>query len=110
MEQAHWAPDRIEMLANLYVVLTDHTYCSSDSEVEKKTWVRYQAEQQIQWHLAIPSPKGTWDIGILSKVLMASTHTQVRDELCDKSEKVLVLYYIRYITDLAGMHRFAFQH
>ena len=87
MEQADWACDCVQMLTNFYAALTDHAYHSSDKEVEKRTWVLYQAEQHIQWHLTIPSPEGTWDIGILSTVLMASTCAQVIDVLRERSER-----------------------
>jgi len=45
MDQAGWPLAHIQMMANFYVGLTDHEYCSSGSEVDKRTWVLYHDEQ-----------------------------------------------------------------
>ena len=74
MEEADWPVERIIMLASFWANLQVHELRSSRDPVDQKTLLLYQAQQRRLWHLAIPSPRGAYNISVIDE-----THSSLRD-------------------------------
>jgi len=104
-DQARWPVAHVQMMANFYMGPTDHGYHSSVSEVDKRTWVLYHAEQQLHWHFALSMSNtgGTWVICILSAVLIGKTHTHVLDGLREKKEKDQSIWVSHFLPSILAL-------
>jgi len=80
MSNARWVPERITMLSEFWAALINHPYRSSPAEVDNQTLLVYQAEQRLNWHHAIDTPEGAWDIGIIEPTLLRETRQRVSDD------------------------------
>ncbi|KAH9830052.1 uncharacterized protein C8Q71DRAFT_693639, partial [Rhodofomes roseus] len=74
MEEAHWDPDRMNMLADFWGNLHEHAYAQSRVENKNKAILIYQAEQRRAWHRALNTPKGAWDISIIVESLLLEAY------------------------------------
>jgi len=77
MEEADWPPERIVMLASFWGNLQVHELRSSRDPLDQKTLLLYQARQRRLWHLAIPSPRGAYNIATIDETIMRTTKEEI---------------------------------
>jgi len=77
MEEADWPTDRVAMLASFWGKLQIHEMRSSCDPLDQRTLLLYQARQRRLWHLAIPSPRGAYNISLIDENVMRKTKEEV---------------------------------
>jgi hypothetical protein len=77
MEEADWPQERIIMLASFWANLQIHELRSSSDPLDQKTLLLYQARQRRLWHLAIPTPRGAYNIATIDETIMRKTKEDV---------------------------------
>ncbi|KIJ28669.1 hypothetical protein M422DRAFT_189489 [Sphaerobolus stellatus SS14] len=89
MEAAAWPDERVNMMANLWGKLLGHKKRSSANAIDIKSLITYQAEQRRKWHLAIATPRGAWNIGIISEEVLKEVSDEVYQRDREKKDREL---------------------
>jgi len=102
MNNADWTQQCRNMLAVFWSGLLNHEYHSSPKDLDIKTLLVYQAEQQSNWHEAIDTPISAWDISIINEDIMQEVSEQVYKEHHDRLDsemrlRVSVLHFFYLI-------------
>jgi hypothetical protein len=77
MEEADWPAERVAMLASFWGKLQVHEMRSSRDPLDQKALLLYQSRQRRLWHLAIPTPRGAYNISILDESVLRQTKDEV---------------------------------
>ncbi|KIJ31394.1 hypothetical protein M422DRAFT_266931 [Sphaerobolus stellatus SS14] len=89
MEAAAWPEERVNMMVNIWGKLLSHKKRSSANALDVKSLIVYQAEQHRKWHLAIATPRGAWNIGIISEEVLKGVSDEVYQKDREKKDKEL---------------------
>ena len=73
MGAADWPAERIRMMATFWTNLQVHPFRSSQEDLERRTLLLYQAEQWWQWHFAMSTPNGGYDLSEINEELLRDT-------------------------------------
>jgi hypothetical protein len=77
MENSGWPGERIAMLAGFWGNLQTHELRSSINPLDQRTLLAYQAKHRRQWHAAITSPNGAYNISIIDESRMRATREEI---------------------------------
>jgi len=91
MHKADWPAQRTNMLAAFWGGILNHEYRSSVDDVDVQTLLVFQGEQRWDWHQAIDTPEGAWNIGIIDPSIMRDTKERVFNEHRNRADLELRL-------------------
>jgi hypothetical protein len=77
MTNAGWPMGRVAMLGAFWGNLQTHELRRSQNPLDQKTLLMYQAKHHLQWHMAITSTDGAYNLSILDERRMRTIREEV---------------------------------
>ena len=77
MTNAGWAMERVVMLGQFWGNLQTHELRRSQDPLDQTTLLAYQAKHRLQWHMAIASPGGAYNLAIIDENCMRAIREEV---------------------------------